>query len=69
MANRNRDMGLFRSSFGGNSNFLARTPGEVLCCASLKKVKISEDVRPMKRCRASYANKLSLSIESYLYSL
>ena len=40
------------------------TPGEVLCCASLNKVKISEDedLRPTKRCRASYASPPSLTL-------
>ena len=36
----------------------------VLCCASLNKVKISEDVRPKKSCTD---NTTSLSTESHLY--
>ena len=46
--------------------------GDVLCCASLNEVKIikDEDVRAMKRCKASYVSPSSLSIEFYyLYSL
>uniref|UniRef100_A0A0V1KH85 Uncharacterized protein n=1 Tax=Trichinella nativa TaxID=6335 RepID=A0A0V1KH85_9BILA len=35
-------------------------PGEVLCCASLNKVKISEEARPMK-CLASAKHHVSLS--------
>jgi len=31
--------------------------------------KWSEDARPIKHCKASHANTLSLSVESYLYSL
>lgn len=34
----------------------------------LNEVKISQDVRPLKCCKASYARTLSLSIGSYLYS-
>lgn len=47
----------------------ARRPSEVLWCASLNKVKISEDTRPLKHCKSTYASALSLSVESYLYSL
>ena len=45
--------------------------GEVLCCASLNKVKISEDedLRPMKYGKASYASVPSLSLSpSYIFS-
>ena len=48
---------------------LARTPGDILCSASLSEVKICEDMRTRKFCKASYAGVLSLSIESYLYFL
>ena len=47
----------------------AGMPGEVLCHASLTKVKISEDMRPKKHCKARYASPPSLTVESYLYSL
>jgi hypothetical protein len=49
---------------------LARMP-EVLCHASLKELKVSEeDTRPTEHCyKTSYRITLSLSIESYLYSL
>ncbi|XP_011244660.1 pleckstrin homology domain-containing family H member 2 isoform X6 [Mus musculus] len=43
-----------------------RTPGEVLCRASLNEVKIREDSRPMKCCKASYASTPPLSIDFYL---
>jgi hypothetical protein len=41
----------------------------VLCHASLKKVKIRKDTKPMKHCKVSYASSLLLSIKSYLYSV
>ena len=47
----------------------AGMPGEVLCRGALNEVKISEDLRPTKCCKASYAGVLSLSLEPYLYSL
>ena len=37
--------------------------------ASLNVVKTSEETRPSKICTASYASNVSLSTESYLYSL
>ena len=42
-----------------------KIPGEVLCCASLSEVKISEDegLRPMKRCKASNARAPSPSVD------
>lgn len=40
-----------------------------LCCVSLDKMKISEDVRPRKHHTVSYRSSLSLSVESYLYYL
>ena len=42
---------------------------EKFSATPLNDVKFSQDVRPMKRCKASYARALSLSIEYYLYSL
>ena len=36
---------------------------------SLNSVKISEDSRPMKCCRADYASALSLSVEFHSYSI
>ena len=47
----------------------AGTPEEVFCHASLNEVKISKDLIPLKSWKSSYAGTLSLSIESYLYSL
>lgn len=44
----------------------ARMPGEFLCHASLKEVKIRKEARPMKSCMASNASAPSLSVKSYL---
>ena len=46
------------------------TPGEVLCHASLNKVKISEDSRPRSLAKlAMHASLHHCPFESYLYSL
>ena len=47
----------------------AGTPGAVHCPVSMDEVKINEDARPTKSCKASYASPTSLSVESYFYSL
>lgn len=44
----------------------AGMPGDVPCRASLNEVKIREDSRPMKCCKASYASTPPLSIDFYL---
>jgi len=46
---------------GGRAPEPAGTPGEILCCASLSEVKINEDSRPMKLCRAINAPQAELS--------
>ena len=48
----------------------AGLPGEVFCCASVNKVKISEDMSPRKCCcKTGCTSALSLSNEAFLYSL